>query len=338
MAFSNPADSITFPSGASNGQIRMVIGADTPPELQLYGIRVALLFYVTDFESGLESGYFFIALSNTLDVGNDEACLFGSVVYPVYGNPASAGQSDVKTHFQMSWDLTGAGASGKMYTVFKDKNVQFNSSVPQIVSNAVQHFWHNAHEFDASAVVTGLAGADLNWSGPAHFMGSFNVDLNAFFNQAVDVQGNLTNYPFASASVFDKDDTSQAGFTNTAGVPGSPVVGSAFTAPASGKVWVTVGGVLNQSINTEQTHLSWEMYTGGIVGAGSLVSAVDFRNGVACGRAVNTSAAAYAICANRVQVGGLTPGATYNVQTLHWVSAGGTGTIDRRHIAVEPCW
>lgn len=140
MAFPNDeTDSITWPAGASVGNMRMVVGADAPHELQLYGITVAMLFYVTKFETGVELGYFFIALSNTLDTNNCEACLFGSVRYPTPGDPTSPVMSTVKTHFQMSWDIDGTGLD---YTVIKDKNYVFNASVPQVVSNAVQHFFY----------------------------------------------------------------------------------------------------------------------------------------------------------------------------------------------------
>ena len=120
-AFTNP--------GAGTGTMRMTLGADVPPELASYGIDVAMLFYVTDFASGLEVGYFFAALSNTLDVGNQRVNLYGSVKYPVPGDPGSATTANVKTHWQMN--LAG-------FTTFKDYPVNLSASVPSLRVDSAQ--------------------------------------------------------------------------------------------------------------------------------------------------------------------------------------------------------
>lgn len=56
--------SLTMPQGAKTGQVRMVWGADTPPELEDYGITVAMIAYITDVTTGIEKGYFFMGVSN----------------------------------------------------------------------------------------------------------------------------------------------------------------------------------------------------------------------------------------------------------------------------------
>jgi len=110
---------ITMPDGATTGQQRMVWGADTPPELQAYGLTVAMMGFVLDSGTGLEVGYFFQAVSNEMDVPDSRAMVFGNVTYPTPGNPASATVANVKTNFQM--DMWAQFA----LTIFKDHLVDF---------------------------------------------------------------------------------------------------------------------------------------------------------------------------------------------------------------------
>lgn len=132
MPFRNtePVLSITWPNGATTGEARIVAGADTPPELVAYGILHALLWYVTDFTTGLEVGYFFAGQSNTMDTGNQKDLLFGNVKYPVPGNPASATMADVKTNHQI--ELFNTSLPGQGLTIFKDSIIQINPTVPSI--------------------------------------------------------------------------------------------------------------------------------------------------------------------------------------------------------------
>lgn len=156
-AFTNP--------GAGTGTMRMALGADTPPELKAFGVEVAFLLYVTKKETGVELGYFFIGLTNTLDLGNDEGTLFGSVIYPVAGDPTSATMSQVKTHFQMSWDLDGTGSK---FTLFKDHTIQIMSSVPWFYMQTGMTLGHptltKTVTFEGAAV-NGDTRATLSWDG-----------------------------------------------------------------------------------------------------------------------------------------------------------------------------
>lgn len=155
-AFTNP--------GTGTGAMRMAVGADTPPELKLFGVEIAFLFYVTKFETGVELGYFFMGLTNTVDGGNDEGTLFGSVLYPVPGDPSSAGQNDVKTHFQMSWDAE----SVNKWTIFKDASIQVTSGVPHFYLQTSAHFGHSidtkSYTYENS-VLTSTNAAKLEWNG-----------------------------------------------------------------------------------------------------------------------------------------------------------------------------
>lgn len=135
MAFQNdkPTDSITWPFGADSGDTRIVVGADTPDVLLSYGIRVAILFYMKDAQSGLEVGYFFIGSSSTLDAGNDgNVMLMGHVIYPTPGDPDSPTSVDAKTHFQISMDEGEDEPLVGPTTRFKDYPVVFNGTVPSV--------------------------------------------------------------------------------------------------------------------------------------------------------------------------------------------------------------
>jgi hypothetical protein len=111
---------ITMPDGATTGTQRMVWGANTPPELQAYGLTVAMQGYVTDSVTGKEVGYFFQAISNVMDAGpGSRAMVFGNVSYATPGNPTTASVGAVKTNFQM--DMFGQSP----YTIFKDQIVDY---------------------------------------------------------------------------------------------------------------------------------------------------------------------------------------------------------------------
>lgn len=113
------------------GPTRIVLGANTPPELVSFGMSLAILFYVTDSVTGLEVGYFFIGLSNVLDVGaNNLVLLNGQVLYPIPGNPGSATAANVKTNYQMNMkDPLATNPSG---TYFKDFPIVVQTTVPSI--------------------------------------------------------------------------------------------------------------------------------------------------------------------------------------------------------------
>jgi hypothetical protein len=125
------------------GPTRIVLGANTPPELISFGVSVAVLFYVTDSVTGVEVGYFFIGLSNVLDAGADNLVLLnGRVLYPIPGDPTSPTHSDVKTNFQINMaDPLSTNPSG---TYFKDFSVFVQSTVPEFrFSNALTSFLGN---------------------------------------------------------------------------------------------------------------------------------------------------------------------------------------------------
>ncbi len=136
------AGSLTNP-GFGTGATRLVIGADTPPELQAFGVDVAILSYVRDKNTGLEVGYFWIGSSNRFDgFGDSRVQAFGNVTYPTPGDPSSATQSDVKTNFQQ--DAWGQYPQ----TIFKDHTLTAWASVSFETSNGFGDFKIDGHVMD----------------------------------------------------------------------------------------------------------------------------------------------------------------------------------------------
>lgn len=139
--------SMTNPA-VGTGTSRMVIGADTPAELKLYGIDTAIISYITDVVSGLEVGYFFIGTSNRFDGGgNNRVQAFGNVLYPTAGVPSSATMSDVRTNFQQ--DMFAPYPQ----TIFKDQTVEYWTNV-----NFRRDTGFNKFEIDGRAQGWGVRG------------------------------------------------------------------------------------------------------------------------------------------------------------------------------------
>lgn len=133
-----------------------------------------------------------------------------------------------------------------------------------------------------------------------------------------------------------EDDTEFNAFTHSTPAAGVPVVGTSFT-PWGTSIKVTVGGdVLADGVTIGAiAYLGWELRTGLTVGSGTLVLGTDQRKRSVSARA--TAATSSLVGASRVTpvLDLLTPGTAYNIRTMHAV-AGGTGTVRRREILVEP--
>lgn len=141
------------------GTTRIVLGANTPPELVTFGISLAVLFYVTDSVTGVEVGYFFIGLSNVLDAGADNIVLLnGQVLYPVPGNPSSPTNLDVKTNYQMNMaDPNSTNPSG---TYFKDFVIFLQTSVPRMSMGWQTKLIRDNHDLGGGWVAGGTANSD----------------------------------------------------------------------------------------------------------------------------------------------------------------------------------
>jgi len=193
---------LIFPSDAGTGESRIVVGADTPPELQAYGVIVALLFYITDFATGLEIGYFFIGQSNTMDVGNQKDLLFGNVDYPTPGDPTSPTMADVKTNHQI--ELFNHPTVGRGYTIFKDSYVRLNPTVPALELFCTDVFFQTTGQ--------------VQFNGPQNFF-----DLLTTFNPGSStVWNNLASW-----------ERQNGGGVAVAGDPGKGMVNYTITSAAS---------------------------------------------------------------------------------------------------------
>lgn len=159
---------------------------------------------------------------------------------------------------------------------------------------------------------------------------------------ALEVETELVRVDAAIASINGLDiafagSSSDETFASATFIPGTVVVGVAFTAPASGKVIVLFGGYIASNVNQNAVLLSFEMKTGGTVGSGTLVgSAANSDRAIVGGKAVNSGAVALLGAGNSALYTGLTPGATYNVRMLHATDPGNTSNAFYRQIMVQP--
>jgi len=143
----------------ATGPTRIVLGANTPPELVNFGVSLAILFYVTDSVTGIEVGYFFIGLSNVLDTGADNIVLLnGQVLYPIPGDPTSPTPASVKTLFQQNMaDPNSTNGSG---TYFKDYPVILQTSVPNLTTGWQTKWVRDNHDLGGGWVAGGTITSD----------------------------------------------------------------------------------------------------------------------------------------------------------------------------------
>lgn len=159
---------------------------------------------------------------------------------------------------------------------------------------------------------------------------------------ALEVETELVRIDAAIAALNGLDNafagtTTDENFASASFIPGTVVVGTTFVAPSSGKVIVHFSGYLVSDVNANAVLLSFEMKTGGTIGSGTLVgAAANSDRAIACGRAVNSGAVALLNAGNWALYTGLTPGATYNVRTLHAADPGNTSHALYRQILVQP--
>lgn len=125
--------------------------------------------------------------------------------------------------------------------------------------------------------------------------------------------------------------TAIAAFNSASGLAGSPQVEVSFPAPPSGKVYITVGGRITANVEGGQTILSWQLRKSN----NDVVQEPITNHGIVCGEEADTGAPTRLGASKRKLWEGLTPGDTYKVRTMHYVS-GGSGTCQYRSILVEP--
>lgn len=116
--------------------------------------------------------------------------------------------------------------------------------------------------------------------------------------------------------------------------------GVTFTAPSSGKVYVSISASLgtNAVIGGAGAWLSFEVRLGSSIGSGTVVLAADDSRSAGPNRPNNpTSGTKYVPASARILVGSLTPGATYNARSMFRSdTSGATTAVLNRYILVEP--
>lgn len=133
------------------------------------------------------------------------------------------------------------------------------------------------------------------------------------------------------------DITTIAGISNTTPAAGTPVVGTAFVAPPSGKVYLTVTASCASSVEDNTANVGYELRSGSTVGTGTVLLAASFNRAVQTSEAVTSGGGAARITAsNRFLFTGLTAGSSYNVRTMHWMNPAGSGSVFYRALLVEP--
>lgn len=133
-------------------------------------------------------------------------------------------------------------------------------------------------------------------------------------------------YVVGSQPVSAINATAETAFTNTSPSAGVNTVGFAFVAPRSGKVYITTTGFLES--DTGIVMLAFELRAGSTIGSGTVINSADQGDALLTrGTVLNASI--------RLPVTGLTPGSTYNVRTMHWVTSG-QGWCWNRRLEVEP--
>ncbi|MFC6156143.1 hypothetical protein [Kribbella jiaozuonensis] len=209
------------------------------------------------------------------------------------------------TNDSMTGD-TEVNLNADIVQVFGGFNVDATSGFPQTISMAGNDFI-----FNGSDVVT-------------------DDDTQTLTNKTVAYANNTFTFPQPARSLSATD---ILGISSTSFVPGSPVVGTAFTAPPSGSVYITVSGHLESNAASNFGYLAFEVRAGSSVGSGSVFHAANTDEGIMAGSAA--SGVTRSCAGNRYLLTGLTPGSSYNVQTVHLVT---TGTLDvfYRSVLVEP--
>jgi hypothetical protein len=119
---------------------------------------------------------------------------------------------------------------------------------------------------------------------------------------------------------------------------GTPALGTAFTAPATGKVYITVGGRIRLDSNNNTMYLGYEVRAGATVGSGTVQQAADNGRAIAIGGNATGLTFVFGGSSRRLLLTGLTPGSSYNVRTMHACQTAGTvnGTLLNRDLLIEP--
>jgi hypothetical protein len=129
------------------------------------------------------------------------------------------------------------------------------------------------------------------------------------------------------------DDTSFATVSFTTFQPGAPVHSQVFTAPQSGKVYITYSSMVIITSGTGQGYIGCELRSGNVIGSGSIIDPIITQKCVATGGANGLRNGA----SIRYLVPGLTAGNQYHVRSMMTcsVSPAATMSIFYRRVLIE---
>jgi hypothetical protein len=153
----------------------------------------------------------------------------------------------------------------------------------------------------------------MTWTTPRTWIAG-EIVTAALMN--AQIRDNVLSIVYAPIAVEDKTDL--LALTNTSFAAGATNCGTTFTAPDSGKVFITVRGHIESNTTAETAYMGFEVRAGGTFGAGTSVQAGDTDYSVGSGATGVPRIAA----SNRHLITGLTPGSTYNTRTMHQTTGG----------------
>jgi hypothetical protein len=123
---------------------------------------------------------------------------------------------------------------------------------------------------------------------------------------------------------------SSAAFSSAGAYSGAEasLPGGTFVAPSSGRVRVVVGGFTRALTTNNRTALAYELRAGAVLRSGTVIQGYSGFN------AIGNYGTEWVIGERMSYVGGLTPGATYNIAPYFSTDAGG-GACSSLSILVE---
>ena len=116
--------------------------------------------------------------------------------------------------------------------------------------------------------------------------------------------------------------------------PGAPALSQVFTAPQSGKVWITISTLIIITVGTGAGYFGAEVRAGNVIGSGTIIDSVATQKCCAVGGATGIRSGG----SIRYLVPGLTAGSLYHVRTMFTTSSSPTCTMQLfyRRALVEP--
>jgi hypothetical protein len=120
--------------------------------------------------------------------------------------------------------------------------------------------------------------------------------------------------------------------STTTFAPGATVLGTTFVAPRSGKVFIEIAAMLDQTTTGNGSYIGIEIRSGSTIGSGTVFTTPVTWDSLGVGQDTNARVTA----TRRNLYTGLTPGATYNCRALLATTPAGTANAYYRKITIDP--